>query len=412
MSPDPLPEELLELALGTDADAARREAARRDPEHGAAFREYEAWVARLRAVCATHTGASTDAASAPGETARIAGEPAGAPPRSAAAPGEFAAARGESAAARGKRAAARGERAAARGERAAARVEFSGARGAGAEEDSLVASILARTTREDLGWRGDVGLLRTFVDARWRSSAALRLAAASMLLHLLALPVLAFLVLREEPRPSSFRTGIEVPREGLPLPPAPADEPVRELEYPGGVRTDGWLLGQGVDPLARENARRLARLSLESEPGPGVSYPDAEVPADRVEALLEARARLLAGRDVVLPPASAETDDADALERALRLEVELDLWLTNRGPAPALSAPDADLPQGPGGRLLAAARERARTCGLAPAGEAQDASDAARDPAAWAADLRDALRGREGRAARRWFQWASERAAR
>ena len=64
----------------------------------------------------------------------------------------------------------------------------------------LAERILARTTREDLGWRGDWRLLRGFVGQRLRSSGVLRFAAASLLVHLLALPVLAWLAFRDAPR--------------------------------------------------------------------------------------------------------------------------------------------------------------------------------------------------------------------
>ncbi len=289
--------------------------------------------------------------------------------------------------------------------------------GVGAE-DALVSRILGNTTREDLGWRGDVGLLGQFVRARWRSSVALRLAAASLLLHLLALPVLAFLVLREEPRAKTFQTGVELPAETLPI---AAEEPERDLEYPEGFEAAELALVEVPDRLAVENARRLARLALESTPGPGVAYPSGGEEPRGVEAWLETRARLLAqlpvGRELGEP-------GRDPLERALWLEVQLDLWLMGAGPAPAVEGlgPVTTTSRGtPSERLLAAALGRAASLGLVGSESMGLAPDAAGAPGSlqegpplspsWARDLRAALVGHDGPAAQRWSSWAEARSA-
>jgi hypothetical protein len=61
-------------------------------------------------------------------------------------------------------------------------------------EAELTARLLARTTREDLSWRGDLTLVGGFLRDRLSRSVVLRVAAASLLLHMAALPVLAYYV--------------------------------------------------------------------------------------------------------------------------------------------------------------------------------------------------------------------------
>ncbi|MCP3915651.1 MAG: hypothetical protein GY711_08860 [bacterium] len=59
----------------------------------------------------------------------------------------------------------------------------------------LAGRILARTTREDLSWRGDIGLMVRYVKSRFADSAALRVAAAVLLVHFVVAPsVLAYYV--------------------------------------------------------------------------------------------------------------------------------------------------------------------------------------------------------------------------
>lgn len=90
-------------------------------------------------------------------------------------------------------------------------------------EAPLVESILARTTREDLSWRGDVRVWREFLERRLRRSPALRVAAALLMVQLLLAPgVLAFLVLRPAPERPEVRLGIE--------PASPADAWLAEDE--------------------------------------------------------------------------------------------------------------------------------------------------------------------------------------
>ena len=80
--------------------------------------------------------------------------------------------------------------------------------------------VLAVTTREDLGWRGDLRLVGGFLRERLSQSSLLRLAAASLLVHLIAVPaVLAYVLLRQEP--PEVRLGFE---------PAPGPDPFEEAQ--------------------------------------------------------------------------------------------------------------------------------------------------------------------------------------
>jgi len=60
----------------------------------------------------------------------------------------------------------------------------------------LVERILAATTREDLGRRGDLRLAAGFLRARLRESLGLRLAAASLAAHVLILSAAAWALAR------------------------------------------------------------------------------------------------------------------------------------------------------------------------------------------------------------------------
>jgi hypothetical protein len=75
-----------------------------------------------------------------------------------------------------------------------------------ADEDltPLTARVLDCTTREDLTWRGDLSLYGRYLHRRLAESAWLRLAAASLLLHLLALPAVAVYLLVVEPKAAEF----------------------------------------------------------------------------------------------------------------------------------------------------------------------------------------------------------------
>lgn len=276
----------------------------------------------------------------------------------------------------------------------AAASAFEGARGA-----ALAERVLDRSTREDLGWRGDLRLLGGFAAERLRSSRLLRLAAASLLVHLAALPVLAWYALLP-PRETGLQISIE-PRAETPLLPEEAEEPVRELAQ-----------GFGADPLAEggpwpgvapelENNLRQARYWLAPPQLPGTppqSQPRAEPRAEAggaVARLLAARARLLRGEPAP-PPATATPAATGALERALDLELQLDRYVLRgeRG-APlerALAAAARPLDGGdPGAELLELALARAESYGLA--GPWNGRRPAPPLSAAWFAALERAVEG-------------------
>ena len=69
-----------------------------------------------------------------------------------------------------------------------------------ADTAPLAARVLERTTREDLTWRGDLSLYARHLRGRLAESGWLRLAAASLVLHLVALPALAVYLLVVDPR--------------------------------------------------------------------------------------------------------------------------------------------------------------------------------------------------------------------
>ncbi len=79
---------------------------------------------------------------------------------------------------------------------------------------TLAEATIGMTTREDLSWRGDWRALGRLLHSRWKSSAALRIAAACLLLHLAALPVaLIVLAVQSRREPSADVAGAAPARE-------------------------------------------------------------------------------------------------------------------------------------------------------------------------------------------------------
>lgn len=102
--------------------------------------------------------------------------------------------------------------------------------GARERDAELTARVLARTTREDLSWRGDLTLVGRYVRERLSRSVVLRFAAASLLVHMAALPVLAYYVFLAPATPIHIQF---IPHaEQYPPPPFPEDraEPESPLE--------------------------------------------------------------------------------------------------------------------------------------------------------------------------------------
>ena len=149
-------------------------------------------------------------------------------------------------------------------------------------EGALVGRVLARTTREDLSWRGELLLFAGFVRQRLAASRALRIVAASLLIHLFALPILALfdgddsakkLLLTFQPREETE----EDARFSEPEPAAEAD-----------ARTTPDL----VSAARVDDALRRARFVLSTRHGPWL-----EPGRGRLEIeLLAARSRGLSDR--------------------------------------------------------------------------------------------------------------------
>lgn len=98
-----------------------------------------------------------------------------------------------------------------------------GQSGASERDAALTARVFACTTREDLSWRGDLTLVGGYVRERLSRSVVLRFAAASLLLHMAALPVLAYYVFLAPTTPE-LHIDVIPHAEQYPAPPFPEDE--------------------------------------------------------------------------------------------------------------------------------------------------------------------------------------------
>lgn len=222
--------------------------------------------------------------------------------------------------------------------------------GDGLEESTpapgFVEGVLARTTREDLGWRGDLRLVGSFVSRRLRSSPVLRFAAASIAVHLFVLPVLAWMALREARQEHILSITIQAPPEqtlpAVPMEPelallAPDPGPEPELvevplaEWSGAGSPDSTGPPDPTGPeVLRVVRRHRSFLRGTSAPEP------ATLPAPQkvLGRLFLARSQGLHGArgPTLLPRAAA------GLERALLAEVLLDTWIFDARPSARLEA--------------------------------------------------------------------------
>lgn len=227
--------------------------------------------------------------------------------------------------------------------------------------------VLRTTTREDLSWRGSAALLTRFARDRVARSRPLRWLAASILIHALALPVLAFVAWRELREERAFRTGIERAEELLPQQPA---EPERPLEL-----VEPELPDLPPDPgpprvfveLEIDNALALARFELADL----VARPpsSALAPSTRAGTLLALRAGLARSRSAPQDLAALPEPVGDPLEPALRAEILLDAFSFSRTASPGLELALAQLAGSTGSgpeldALNELALERARSYGL------------------------------------------------
>ncbi len=248
---------------------------------------------------------------------------------------------------------------------------------------ALVGRILEQTTREDLSWRGDLRLVGGFVRQRLRESLLLRVVAASLVAHVVAIPAAAWVIFRdrEEPKPHlhvSFEPAEESPFADVEPEPLPDVPPV---EVDGGHRAAEHA----------ENLLRRARYLLVSAPGPA---PQGEPPSAEAALeirLLDARSRYLHGEgwaDWLDDPHLAR--DADGAAVALLAEVHLDRLARDgeRGAgfnaALARAESVADRADGAGRELLLHAVDRAVGYGAWAASDARP-SEPRLDPydAAW-----------------------------
>lgn len=256
-------------------------------------------------------------------------------------------------------------------------------------EGRLVGRILALTTREDLSWRGELRLLRRFVVERLAQSPALRWVAASLVLHLCALPFFGTeLVELLDPR---VRLRFEPPVE---LPAEPQDELAVEdtppLPDPAGE-------AGGPDPAAIDNALRRARFELSRARAEGRVPPP---PAAGALVGVPLEIRLLAARSRGLEERTWEAwlEDGEGLAaagaqaRALWVEVLLDRHVLTGRRAAVLAPTLNRLALAPDTPLARHALDRARAYGLweAPAGFDPDRAPAALGPA-WRAALERTL---------------------
>ena len=230
----------------------------------------------------------------------------------------------------------------------------------------LVASILARTTRQDPGWRGDLALVGRFVRETLAASPLARAAAALLLVPLLGAPVLAWMVWREA-RPQGFQTRIEVEQVEPFLPPAP-DPPQGEIEFPWGEEAFGDLVQPRSALVVTRPAEARAAAAREAS---ARALAEVELPRPEAGGALGEALRLRAalwGEGSERAPERASAGADAALAGALEVERLLDLW-ARQGSAPAgLDAALARLGRDPSApldvlRVEALALDRARAYG-------------------------------------------------
>ena len=230
-------------------------------------------------------------------------------------------------------------------------------------------AVLARTTREDLGRGGDLRLVLRFAVERVRCSRALRFAAALLVAHLLALPVLAWIVLRAPRRTGEFQTRIEAPVEPYfevererepevePSVALPESEP-RALEVGPGSDAADWLAA-----TRRSELGTLAAMA----PRPW----GESAPQEPLAQLLWLRASAL--HDRVLPEwVLARSPEGAPSRMAVWTEMLLDQWARSGARPIHLDAALerlATLPEFQRSRLVTCALQRATAAGALDAAE-------------------------------------------
>ncbi len=129
-------------------------------------------------------------------------------------------------------------------------------------ETALVERILQATTREDLSWRGELRLVGGFLRERLESSFWWRVLAASVALHLAAVPAVGWWLARSKQEDRfriSYQSAPEVPAV------EPEREPVRVLEDPQPTAAEAGLFDP--DPARTANVLRRDRYLLKQAAG-------------------------------------------------------------------------------------------------------------------------------------------------
>ncbi|HUR27757.1 MAG TPA: hypothetical protein VM509_06200 [Planctomycetota bacterium] len=200
----------------------------------------------------------------------------------------------------------------------------------------LARSVLGRTTREDLSWRGDWNVVRDFLRERWSSTLAVRLIAAGLLLHLLALPVLAFAYVWKTREAHSFVVrGIEARDPSAPPAEGPV-EPLFDLVREAEPETPGPGSSGNASAAATERLAAARRELIASGAPHATLTEPRRVTAGAVARLLVARSQRLALESLDSSLASPAAN-APLLERALWAELLLDDWAISGRADPRLA---------------------------------------------------------------------------
>jgi hypothetical protein len=281
--------------------------------------------------------------------------------------------------------------------------------------------VLAATTREDLGLIGDARLVLRFCATRLRASRLLRLAAASLLAHVIALPVLAYFVLRTEKEPG-LRITIEIPPAASELPFADAPrEPERDPVALEPSTPEPNVSGEANDAWER-SIRSAERLLAQAELPSELATATGQSALERLLAARGARIRREAsGRAGMRAPAG----DSGPIEWCLWTELLLDDRVLSGRADPALADALDALTGFEADPLVVLALARAGAYGeLEPSQRdalarlrAELAGSGRADPLAldgepvrpldrrWFEGLRDASGPEPGTTLRRWIEW-------
>lgn len=256
-----------------------------------------------------------------------------------------------------------------------------------AQKRAFVDRVLAATTREDPSWRGDLHLVSRFVLARFRESRVVRFVAASLVVHLLVGPAVAYLLLRDPPP--------RTPDFLIALAPRPETAEPADATAPAGPELDAATrAAQDV-----ENRVRRARYLLQPSHGavPETVDPPAGPEAPVEIRLLDRRSRFLHGESWGAWLDEQAWERADGAALALYVELLLDRYALYGERAERfyaalerLSALDAGAQLGAAAELGREALDRAASYGLLERTPLRVRADPVDD--AWRAALARVLR--------------------